>query len=218
MPDIYCGRKITRRQPPRFDLSGDALCLDFINTLDDRFTNEPKELLTSYTDLVHFAEDTGLLEPHDADRLVARGERAPERAQSALAAAIHLREAMNEVFWAVLNKVPVPRTALPTLNRYVRDAAQHSRLVETRRRFAWKFDDALDHLEASLWPIARSAADLLASDQLHFVRACAAKTCLWLFLDTSKNHRRRWCDMTKCGNRAKFRRYYKRQKKAEALS
>jgi predicted RNA-binding Zn ribbon-like protein len=218
MPDIYCGRKIKRRQPARFDLTGDALCLDFINTLDDRFTDEPKELLASYIDLAHFAEDTGILEPLEADRLVVRGQTTPEAAQSALAAAIQLREAMNKVFWAVLNKEPVPRGALATLNRCVHDAAQHSQLVETRRRFCWKFDDALDHLEAPLWPIASSAADLLASDQLHLVRACAAKNCLWLFLDTSKNHRRRWCDMTKCGNRAKFRRYYKRQKKAGAES
>ncbi len=67
-----------------------------------------------------------------------------------------------------------------------------------------------------LWAIARSAADLLASDELPYVRACASKTCEWLFLDVSKNHGRRWCDMTKCGNRAKFRSYYKRKKKQSA--
>jgi predicted RNA-binding Zn ribbon-like protein len=55
-------------------------------------------------------------------------------------------------------------------------------------------------LFAPLWPIARDAAELLASDRLEYVRACASKTCEWLFLDESKNHRRRWCDMTKCGN------------------
>jgi len=148
MSDIYCGRKITRRQRPRFDLVAGALCLDFVNTLDDRFTGEPKELLASYTGLAHFAEDTGILEPLEADRLVARGHTAPESAQSALAAAIQLREAMYKVFWAILNKEPVPRAALATLNRYVQDAALHSHLVETRRRFSWKFDDALDHLEA----------------------------------------------------------------------
>jgi predicted RNA-binding Zn ribbon-like protein len=47
------------------------------------------------------------------------------------------------------------------------------------------------------------------------VRAvCASKTCEELFLDESKNHRRRWCDMTKCGNQAKVRRFYTRRKKA----
>ena len=44
------------------------------------------------------------------------------------------------------------------------------------------------------------------------VRQCASETCSWLFLDKTKNHRRRWCDMKSCGNRAKARRYYQRQK------
>jgi predicted RNA-binding Zn ribbon-like protein len=45
------------------------------------------------------------------------------------------------------------------------------------------------------------------------VRACFSKTCEWFFLDTSKNHHRRWCDMTRCGNRAKVQRFYERKKK-----
>ena len=61
--------------------------------------------------------------------------------------------------------------------------------------------------------IARAAADLLTSDQLPYVRACLSKTCEWFFLDTSKNHHRRWCDMTRCGNRAKGQRFYARRKK-----
>ncbi|WP_443691321.1 CGNR zinc finger domain-containing protein [Pseudomonas sp.] len=32
--------------------------------------------------------------------------------------------------------------------------------------------------------------------------------CTWLFIDTSKNHRRRWCSMATCGNRAKAQRHY----------
>ena len=38
------------------------------------------------------------------------------------------------------------------------------------------------------------------------------KTCRWLFLDRSKNHSRRWCDMRICGNRSKTRRFYARQR------
>jgi predicted RNA-binding Zn ribbon-like protein len=42
------------------------------------------------------------------------------------------------------------------------------------------------------------------------VRACGADTCRWLFLDTSRNHTRRWCDMKVCGNRMKARRFHER--------
>jgi hypothetical protein len=40
---------------------GGPVCLDFINTLDDRFSSEPKELLKSYIDLARFGEDTGII-------------------------------------------------------------------------------------------------------------------------------------------------------------
>jgi len=68
-----------------------------------------------------------------------------------------------------------------------------------------------------LLPASRSAADLLASDQLAYVRACWSRTSWskdwqWFLLDTSKNHHRRWCDMSRCGNRAKVRRFYEKNK------
>jgi predicted RNA-binding Zn ribbon-like protein len=212
MTEFYCGRKIQRRRPPRFDLVAGELCLDFVNTLDDRFTSEPKELLKTYVDLARFAEDTGILSASEVDRLFTRSQLSPDEAQSALAAAIELREAMYAVFWAIVNKKPAPRGELAKLNGFVQEAARRAQLVEAAGYFEWKFEDTL-RFDAPLWPIARSAADLLASEQLELVRPCAAANCLWLFLDTSKNHRRRWCDMTKCGNRAKVQRFYKRKKK-----
>lgn len=212
MAELYCGKKIHRRRPPRFELVAGALCLDFVNTLDDRFTSAPKELLKTYVDLARFGEDTGILSAAEVERLFTRSQISPQDSQQALAAAIELREAMHAVFWALVNNKSAPPTQLMILNQFVQAAAQHAQLVESNRRFEWKFDEALS-FDALLWPIARSAADLLASDQLALVRPCAARNCLWLFLDTSKNHRRRWCDMTKCGNRAKFQRFYKRKKK-----
>lgn len=216
MRDIYQGMHIKRRRPPRFELVGGPVCLDFVNTLDDRVTGEPKELLPHYVDLARFGEDTGILAPAEVDHLFELSYAAPEAAQRALEAAIQLREAMFGVFWALVTKKPVPAAALVILNQYVKDAAQHVSLAPGKERFQWRFDAAPNNLLAPLWPIARSAAELLASEEVEYVRACASKTCQWLFLDTSKNHRRRWCDMTKCGNRAKVRRFYDRTKKAEA--
>ena len=206
--------KIKRRRPPRFDLVAGAVCLDFVNTLDDRFSSEPKELLASYLDLGRFAEDTGILSEVEVDALFTKSMQAPEAAQRALTSAIKMREAMYQVFWALVTKKFVPRSELYVLNSYVQTAAQHMNLVAATPHFEWQFDSSLSGFAAPLWPIARSAADLLASDQLPFVRACASKTCEWLFLDESKNHRKRWCDMTKCGNRAKAKRFYTRKKKA----
>ena len=204
-------KEIARRRPPRFDLIAGNVSLDFVNTLDDRHI-KPKELLETYADLARFGEDTDLLEPSQVDRLYERSYADPERAKQALLWGRELREAIHDVFWAIINKRAAPPLALARLNNYVQGAAGHLRLVAAKKGFEWRFDDLLD-FESVLWPIARSAADLLASDQLAYVRACSSKACEWFFLDTSKNHHRRWCDMTRCGNRAKVQRFYARQKK-----
>ena len=193
---------------------GGAVCLDFVNTLDDRFTSKPKELLKSYVDLARFGEDTGVLSDEQVDRLFPWSMQYQDEAQEALKSAIELREALSEIFYAVARRKPVPAPALAILNGYVRKSSQHIKLSPGKGRFEWRFESEPNDPYAPIWPIARDAAELLASDRLEFVRACASKTCEWLFLDESKNHRRRWCDMTKCGNRAKAKRFYVRQKSA----
>ncbi len=202
--------KPQKRRPPKFDLIAGNVCLDFVNTLDDRHI-KPKELLERYGDLARFGEDSGLLEPSQVDRLVKRSSAAPERAQEALHRGRELREVIHDVFWALINQRPVPAEALAKLNAEVQIAAEHLRLAPANGRFEWRFND-LGDFDSLLWPIARSAADLLASDQLPLVRACSSKDCEWFFLDTSKNHHRRWCDMKRCGNRAKVRRFYAKKK------
>lgn len=202
------------RRAPQFELMGGPVCLDFVNTLDDRFTDHEKELLASYRDLARFAEDTGVLSAEQAARLCARSDELPEVAKRVLRSATRMRESMSEIFYARVREQAVPKTSLGVLNEYVQQAAQHATLVPHAEHFEWALEGAQNDLETPLWGIARSAAELLASDQLQFVRACASPACEWLFLDESKNHRRRWCDMTKCGNRAKVRSFYSRQKTA----
>ena len=168
-----------------------------------------------YGDLVRFAEDTGILAPAQADRSFAWSEADPEEARRVLQAAVELREAMFAVFSAVIAKRAVPASALALLNGYIQRAAQHLSLAPAGGCFAWRYEsygDSPGGFETMLWPILRSAAELLASDNLPFVRACSSQTCQWFFLDTSKNHRRRWCSMKLCGNRAKVRKFYARQR------
>ena len=80
-------------------------------------------------------------------------------------------------------------------------------------RWGWRNFGA--ELESVLWPVAKSAADLLVSHKLERVSTCQGETCGWLFLDMSKNHSRRWCSMSDCGNTAKARRHYHRKVKGD---
>ena len=87
-------------------------------------------------------------------------------------------------------------------------------VVPKEGSFAWDWLNKEQALDRMLWVVARSAADLLVSGELDTVRVCAGEDCNWLFLDTSKNRSRRWCDMKSCGNRAKVRKHYKQKKQA----
>ncbi|MBW8483640.1 CGNR zinc finger domain-containing protein [Actinomadura parmotrematis] len=46
------------------------------------------------------------------------------------------------------------------------------------------------------------------------LKACPEHTCMWAFLDTSKNRSRTWCSMRVCGNRTKTRAYRARHRPA----
>jgi len=204
---------------PAFELIGGDVCLDFINTLDDRPSAQPKELIVSFDDLGRFAEQSGILKQEQVIKLREQVRILPHEAEAAVSRAIELREALHTVFSAQIARRVPPPPALATLNAYIREAGQHSRLVLRKGRYEWRFDEPVSEETAStrdviLWPIARAAANLLHSPDLAMVRACSAPTCRWFFLDTSKNHHRRWCDMKVCGNRAKVKRFYAKKKTA----
>jgi predicted RNA-binding Zn ribbon-like protein len=168
--------------------------------------------LTDYNRLLQWAEEAKVVTPKTADRLRRLAREAPGQAQSALRHAIELREAIHDIFSAVAERHAIPGTALTQLNVSVKKAAEHARIVNTNRSFAWEWIQPHSNLESMLWPVARAASEVLTSDNLTRVRHCASETCKWLFLDQTKNHRRRWCEMKTCGNRDKARRYYQRQK------
>jgi predicted RNA-binding Zn ribbon-like protein len=194
-------------------IAGDP-SLDFVNTLDDRPLDQHKELLGSYADLIGFARQSGYFDSRTANNLMERAGEHPGKAKEALESARELREAIHDVFAAVVEEHKAPPKALSVLNSYVQKATRSRELVQGASGFEWRMD-YLASLDSPVWPIARAAAELLSSDRLQFVRTCSATECRWFFLDTSKNHRRRWCDMKLCGNRAKVSRFYARAREEE---
>ena len=111
------------------------MCLDFVNTLDDRFIPDAKELLKHYVDLARFAEDTSILNDLQTDRLMTKSIQYPDEAQHVLSSATQLREAISDIFYALARKKPVPAAALAILNQHVQKAAQHLVLVAGKEHF-----------------------------------------------------------------------------------
>jgi predicted RNA-binding Zn ribbon-like protein len=201
---------ISQKSP--FEFTGGNLCLDFANTVDNRTSERATELLTDYSRLLRWGEESGSITRKTAEKLSSMAAQSPGHAQLVLRRAVQLRDAVYDLFSAVAQRRGIPGAALGSVNRAAQLAAGHAQVVFANRHFAWEWNSPDGHLDAMLWPVSRAAAELLTSEDLANIRQCASDTCAWLFLDKTKNHRRRWCDMKTCGNRDKARRYYQRQK------
>jgi len=194
-----------------FQLVAGNVALDLVNTLDDRFSpTGPQELLATYDDLLRFLVESELLTDRQARKLKRLEATEPDRAQI-LEQVKALREALAAVAYAQLNREEVPEDSLETLEDCFKQAAARRRLTAEDGNLSWSWKGLSRQLAAPLWLLAQSAADLLLPEQATHLRACSSDTCRWLFLDTSKNHTRRWCDMKVCGNRMKARRFQARQ-------
>ncbi|MGH7393999.1 MAG: CGNR zinc finger domain-containing protein [Candidatus Methylomirabilales bacterium] len=196
-----------------FDLSGGRVCLDFTNTLSKRLTSHPRELLVSYGDLVAWSRQAGVVTGLEAQGLIRKARRRPVDAAAVLDRAIALREAIYRVFSAVAAERPARGGDLATLNAALAEALPLLGIAPEGDGFGWAWTGDGQRLDRMLWPVTRSAADLLTSPELAAVRECEAESCAWLFMDRSRNRSRRWCDMKACGNRAKARRHYERKRK-----
>jgi predicted RNA-binding Zn ribbon-like protein len=195
-----------------FEFTGGNLCLDFADTVNGRTSEHPEELLTDYARLLQWAEEVGVTNRKTAEHLQRLAADAPGNAQLAVRHAIELRDAIFDIFTAVALRHGIPSTALATLNKATQHASRQAEVAYGNRRFCWEWVLPERSLDSMLWPVAKAAAELLVSDDLAYVRQCASDDCAWLFLDKTKNHRRRWCEMKTCGNRSKARSYYQRQR------
>lgn len=196
-----------------YDAEAGHLALDFANTVSNRAREDRHDWLHHYTNLVSWGKLVGLLPDRTAASLLQEAENNPDLRDKILQQAIMLREAIYRIFSAAAASQVPEEADLNTLNAHLTQALDHIRVVPVDGEFAWDWQGGDGDLDQMIWPVVRSAADLLTSDQLGRVGECQGKGCGWLFLDTSRNHSRRWCSMEECGNRAKARRHYARTKK-----
>jgi predicted RNA-binding Zn ribbon-like protein len=204
------------------DLHGGRLCLDFANTAVWRLSPQPEETLVDYAALLAWSRRAGALDGADVDPLRAAAVDRPDQAAALLERAIELREAINLVFVAATLGRSPRAPDLAVLNAALAESMAHAAVHPGPDGFAWDWSAGPEtgspgpNLARPLWPIARSAAELLVGPELARVKRCPGTNCGWLFLDTSKNASRRWCDMAVCGNRARVRAFAARKRASAA--
>ena len=208
----------------KFKLVGGHPAVDFVNTVGG-WASDParrasrdhmdvvlRNKLETYEDFLAWSQQTGLVGPTEANRLLRLARGQPLLAEKMLTRGILLRVAIYRLFRSVVNRWrPLPAD-LERLNDELLVAGRHEKLKETGGQFRWGWHGQTIQLDRPLWSLALSAAELLASDDLSRLRQCCGEGCGWMFLDTSRNGRRHWCDMKDCGNLAKVRRFRQRQR------
>jgi predicted RNA-binding Zn ribbon-like protein len=196
---------------PEYELS-----LDFANTVDWRNGRGRRDTLEGFASLVSWGVKKGIIPEEEASSLQ-RGARNERTEEGAFRKAIQLRETIYRIFSAVAHDKHPEEGDISALNRVLSDYRVNSAVVRSGDEYGWMWVPERGAEARILWPIAKSAADLLTSDQLGRVTECANEDegCGWVFIDKTRSRTRKWCSMEGCGNRAKARTWYERHEKAQ---
>ncbi len=179
---------------------GNNLCLDFINSIHNRKVPEPKDYINDKASWLFWLQQTGL-RPKEMDE---------KRTAFDLKKLTTFRHDMYQVFYKTIHDQPVSKHLISKLNRYLsilQSATQLSFLNgQLSEQILFDFDD----LNLYQIPIFQAGYKLLISLDRNHIKECS--NCGWLFLDISKNKKRRWCNMKTCGNEVKARKFYRKSK------
>jgi predicted RNA-binding Zn ribbon-like protein len=194
-----------RHLPPRpiasIRLDGGRLCLDFVNTIHDRYAVQLEDYLQQPQRFIEWCVRAGALRPDDG----VRAPRAAHKRAALMREVVTLRQHLHALFAARIDDLPPPPDAVRGLDCWLH-RAWAGQSFGADRRLHWRADARDARLP--LKRIALDGLDLLGEPSASRLRRCANTTsCGWLFLDTSKNQRRRWCAMETCGTIDKMKRY-----------
>jgi predicted RNA-binding Zn ribbon-like protein len=193
-------------------LVGGVAVLDYLNTCNGRRPNsslgEVVDNLLSLEDVVYWFHHAGLINAEERAHYLSLVPSSPFQQSAGLKRLVDFRESLYLLFLPIAEGKPVTQASLALLNQTLIETAACRYLVPTGFIAFWRWRHAttLDEMTASLLGrLAVQAADLMTSSQLVRLKVCATLSCDWLFLDISKNGRRRWCQMNICGSREKAR-------------
>ena len=192
--------------------------VEFVNTRWARLTPTPRETLRHATDLLDWLALKEMMDEETYRRWSVRLRRSTGLARRVLREAIKIREAIHAIYWALVEHRQARREDIECLNAALTAATSHPTLVVVAPR-VFRVRDAIPNSARSalVAPVALRAVHILVQD-LRRLRRCSNHECGLLFFDRTKTGRRRWCDMARCGARAKMREYRRRTTRARRAS
>ena len=189
---------------------GGSVCLDFINTINDRFVSDPLDYLGNAQDLVEWAYRQKLVN-NRYKKLFAYAEKHPQIAAEFLKKAKNIRNLLYDLFLYVSHATEIKKEHLSEFNKILPEYFSKLKLEMKEGISTESWNYKLDDLNIILAYILKDAYTLLLEAKLERIGECPE--CGWLFIDKTKNGSRRWCNMQNCGSRAKSLEYYRRNKR-----
>jgi predicted RNA-binding Zn ribbon-like protein len=192
----------------RFLFIGNYLCLDFINT-EMVVERRPVDCLSGFDRLIAWLVQAQTLDRRKAEEILSRWNGSRD-AETTFQRALGFRTTLRDMAGRIVKGQSVPQSAIAQINEWLRYQNGHAELKRSKAGFEKRFQAGLDAPAQLLWPVAESACDLLCYGDLSLVKKCENAACVLFFYDTTKNHSRRWCSMSFCGNRMKVAAHYQR--------
>lgn len=203
--------KIRTIETLQFD--GGTLCFDFINTVYAWRGENLHEYFNNYNDFIRWSERQHLLPNVTLKRMeqqVSEDKKAAIRTMNKIWKA---RKLLYNFFSSIAakdyNKI---KDYLPDFNKIIAEGMSGILFkVKSKRLLLTHEGIDIDPLQP-LWMVFRSAFDMLTKEDIEKIKECPK--CGWIFLDRTKNGKRKWCNPSDCGSTDKMKRYYLRKKKS----
>jgi len=192
------------------DLVGGLPCLDFVNTAGGHTKIREIERIPTYQDVLNWALYTKLVNPTEARAILAAAKSRPQDAKRQVNEMHVFREALHRCVAAISDARPIPPKDFACVRAAITKAVAVAEIDRKNETFVWLADAEAPGLGTVLTRVSLSTHDMLTREKPSQLRVC--ERCTWVFIDRTKNQRRRFCRQDACGAKSRAERFYEKQR------
>jgi len=192
---MYSGYMDEVRQ--KYIFVGNNLGIDFINT-EVKLKGELMDLLMSDSDVMEWLDQANI------DAELSRG--------IDLGKLLTFRKKARHILTRIIDNESLDDEAITSLNDDLKHYKTHYQLEMSSDGYQLSNQKSFSSTAELIGLFAFELANLLSSDQRTYLKRCLNPDCVLMFVDNSRSHKRRWCSMDTCGNRAKVSKHYRKVK------